>query len=228
MAADRNADVDPRFDPVFQRGHDRGSAPDPSEEPAVEERLTRNPFRIALLAVSLVSILAGVLLLWHRVGDDTFDGGFSGLNQALLFRTQLIGALPIPLLAGGLLGVVLWLSIGALTHRDDPMTRPGPRSWYAGLIALFLALVISGVVAVWNGSGLLADVDAFYAAHPTGQGISAEQYRLWDGRARDAVKLQTVLAPTLFGSATATLSAGLAVLALRWERHRNRGRLALR
>jgi hypothetical protein len=121
MAGDRDAEVDPRFDPAFQRGYDpavhSGRAHD---EPAAEALAlpAHNPFRVALLVASVVAISAGALMIWNRVGEDVFYGGFSGANQGLLFRTQLIAALPVPLLGGGLLGVILWLAIGAIAHRE--------------------------------------------------------------------------------------------------------------
>ena len=159
MAADPDAGVDPRFDPVFQRGYDpskhggrrprtsprhatgptpvtpirdeqpadvEASVPVPdaaataTPDPPAEHELAlraRNPFRLALLIVSIVSIGAAALMIWYRVGEDVYYGGFSGTNQELLFRSQLIAALPVPLLTGGLLGVTLWLAIGAMAHR---------------------------------------------------------------------------------------------------------------
>jgi hypothetical protein len=57
--------------------------------------------------------------LWNGFGEDAFYGGFSGENQILLFRSHLLATLPIPLLTGGLLGLILWLAIGAVSHRDD-------------------------------------------------------------------------------------------------------------
>ena len=158
MAADPDAGVDPRFDPLFQRGYDPSkhgerrphtaprlstgptpvapirdaapvdtenadapaAAPAPGPVPPAEADLTlraRNPYRLALLIVSIVSIGAAALMIWYRVGEDVYYGGFSGTNQELLFRSQLIAALPVPLLTGGVLGVTLWLAIGAMAHR---------------------------------------------------------------------------------------------------------------
>jgi hypothetical protein len=78
----------------------------------------RNPFRLALLIVSIVAIAGAALAIWNRVGEDVYYGGFSGTNQALLFRSQLIAALPVPVLTGGILGLILWLAIGAMAHRE--------------------------------------------------------------------------------------------------------------
>ena len=159
MPENPDAEVDPRFDPVFQRGYDpklhgsrrprSASRPDaqpvpiashrqaeeppvvsppeavvpaaePSAPPADEADLTleaRNPWRLALLIASVVAIAISAWLIWTRIGEDAFYGGFSGTNQALLFRSQLVAALPVPLLTGGILGVILWLAIGAMAHR---------------------------------------------------------------------------------------------------------------
>lgn len=165
MAGDRDAEVDPRFDPVFQRGydpklHDRrhprsvsrpdaepvpiashrqpeeglvATPPDPSaaakparpaasdSPPDPEADLTlgaRNPWRLALLIASVIAIAIATWLIGTRIGEDAFYGGFSGTNQALLFRSQLVAALPVPLLTAGLLGIILWLAIGAMAHRS--------------------------------------------------------------------------------------------------------------
>jgi hypothetical protein len=157
MAEKRDASVDPRFDPVFQRGYDpqvhggrrprsaprHGTQPVPivttPPEPVVAvpaadhgaelEAATppalsaRNPFRIALLVTSVVLIVVAALMIWNKVGEDVYYGGFSGTNQGLLFRSQLIATLPVPLLTGGMIGVILWLAIGAISSRrgvEDP------------------------------------------------------------------------------------------------------------
>jgi hypothetical protein len=161
MPENPDAEVDPRFDPVFQRGYDpekhggrrprsaprhgtepvpiasiRGAppaAPDAARptaaaavpgakaatEPDTDVRLTaRNPYRLALLIASIVAIAGAALAIWNRVGEDVYYGGFSGTNQGLLFRSQLIAALPVPALTGGILGLILWLAIGAMAHRE--------------------------------------------------------------------------------------------------------------
>jgi hypothetical protein len=173
MSENRDTGVDPRFDPVFQRGYDpkvhggrrvrttarhatgptpivstrqplapvadaaaepapagepipevgpTADVPPPAEprgEPAIDLSLqTRNPFRLALLVVSIVSIAVAALLIWNRVGEDMYYGGFSGTNQGLLFRSQLFASLPVPMLTGGLLGLTLWVALGAMAHRS--------------------------------------------------------------------------------------------------------------
>jgi hypothetical protein len=78
----------------------------------------RNPFRLALLVTSIVAIAAAGLMVWYRVGEEAYYGGFSGTEVGLLFRSQLVATLPVPLLTGGILGVILWLAIGALAYRS--------------------------------------------------------------------------------------------------------------
>lgn len=147
------AEVDPRFDPQFQRGYDPSVHKVPrrqrAAEPRVEERrdATRletpqsvdaiaeadhpdepsaastadsdpeppgtNPLRLALLLASLASIAAALGLLWQRVASQSYYNGVPS-NQEDMFLANLIDAAVDPLLAGGLVGLLLWLGIGAL------------------------------------------------------------------------------------------------------------------
>jgi hypothetical protein len=139
--ADRDAGVDPRFDPMFQRGYDpklhrrppRAAEPAREPRPAPEspraepvdrqgapvspETLPppRNPYRLALLLVSIAAIAGAALLLWRRLGEEPYYGTQTGT----LFVTQLLDNLPTPVLTGGIIGLCLWLAIGAVGRRDD-------------------------------------------------------------------------------------------------------------
>lgn len=154
MAGDRDAGVDPRFDPVFQRGYDpdrhrtrvrppapvepverepvvttapppaapRGEpeAPPAESAPPEEEYLPprRNPFRLALLLGSLAAIAGSVVVLWRRIAQDPYGGyGGYGGDVGQVFYQQFSDALFAPLLTGGLLGLILWIAIGALRSR---------------------------------------------------------------------------------------------------------------
>jgi hypothetical protein len=86
-------------------------------EAEIAEPLPRNPFRLALLVTSLVAIAGGGLALWHRLTDNQ-DGSFDTEHVAL-FVQQLLDALLGPLLTGGLIGLCLWLALGAVRRRDD-------------------------------------------------------------------------------------------------------------
>jgi hypothetical protein len=154
MAADRDAGVDPRFDPVFQRGYDPGKhgerrsratprhatgptpvppirepepplpASDPADPAATAEAEEadftlrgRNPFRLALLVGSIAAIGGACLLIWNRIEENPYYQGFSGTDLPRLFRSQLTDAALVPLLTAGLLGLCLWLALGALGRR---------------------------------------------------------------------------------------------------------------
>jgi hypothetical protein len=183
MAGDRDAEVDPRFDPMFQRGYDpskhgrrppkaaarhataptpvtpireaetsgrhdavpiaeardRAGAPvtTPHELPAVQDAPIpaatpeseaalhrRNPFRLALLIASIAAIGGACLLIWNRIEENPFYQGFSGTDLPRLFRSQLTDAALAPLIMVGLVGLSLWLAIGAIgrgsvRRRDD-------------------------------------------------------------------------------------------------------------
>ncbi len=155
MAENRDAEVDPRFDPVFQRGYDpnvHGSRPvrdaavrpgewasaaapaDPRAAergvpeaeiadqvvpvtegfiPEVEEQERVNPFRLALLLASVGAIGGAALMLWLKI-DEAVGTFPSPYDVGELFTEQFTDALLVPLLAGGLIGLSLWLALGAL------------------------------------------------------------------------------------------------------------------
>ena len=133
---------DPRFDPRFQRGYD-GPQPEPPpppvaarpEEPvdepghgdgAVEGTARsrageiddiwvpprRNPFALALLIGGLAMIAAGAWLVWTLITASSYPNGYDRGEQAFaLIQQQLSPAL----LICGVLGIVGWLVLGALT-----------------------------------------------------------------------------------------------------------------
>lgn len=152
------AEVDPRFDPVFQRGYDpakhrtrireqrpaRAETPQrlredppredprppevtapvpapvvPAEEAEDEAAVARrNPFRLLLLLISLGAIAGAVALLWHRVTTDPYYFGAPASDKMALFMDELQSALLPSLTTGGLIGLTLWLALGALRRRD--------------------------------------------------------------------------------------------------------------
>jgi hypothetical protein len=147
MAGNQDDGVDPRFDPVFQRGYDpsrhrprtASRAPSPPdaepveppvaasvEAPPVEvetedefEPRPRNPYRLILLLVSIAAVAGAGLLLWKRIEADPYGGyGGYGGDTAQVFVQQFTDSLLVPLLTGGVLGLCLWLALGALRRRD--------------------------------------------------------------------------------------------------------------
>jgi len=121
MAADRDAGVDPRFDPVFQRGYDASKNGGPSREAQVtqeeDEPRGRNPFQLALLLMSIVSAGGAIWLYWRRFQEDPYGG--SGYSQTPndLFFYQIVDALMAPLLTGAIVGFCLWLVLRATRPR---------------------------------------------------------------------------------------------------------------
>lgn len=143
MARAQDGGVDPRFDPQFQRGYDpkrhRPPAvepvetepepvePEPVDTPADDTSALEasapaprlNPFRLALLLASIASIGGGALVVWKRVTEDPYYYGV-GFDVTETFVHQLVDALLVPLLTGGLLGLCIWLALGALRPRRGP------------------------------------------------------------------------------------------------------------
>lgn len=170
MAAREEDGVDPRFDPMFQRGYDpekhgtprrRGASPPPplhevppsareragagasgetpraavepttlstgntaahaehaadGEHPEPSDRAP-DPFRRALLILSLVSLACGLLALWHTLTEELDYS--SRVDVVDRFLDELDSFLVVPLVTGGVLGLVIWLALGALRRRPD-------------------------------------------------------------------------------------------------------------
>jgi hypothetical protein len=156
MTTNPDADVDPRFDPVFQRGYDpavhrsavarsaarrpepeRTPSPSPAPPPAEpvaelapdaefesESEATEaaeaprfNPFRLVLLLASIAALAGAALILWKKISSDPYYYGSISDNEAL-FRDALVTALLPSLTTGGMIGLALWLALGALRRRD--------------------------------------------------------------------------------------------------------------
>jgi hypothetical protein len=103
----------------------RGSAQTPEVPPVstAEDDLEpprRNPYRLILLLVSVAAIAGAGVLLWKRIEQDPYGGyGGYGGDTGQVFLQQFTDSLMVPLLTGGLLGLCLWLALGALRRRDD-------------------------------------------------------------------------------------------------------------
>jgi len=144
MTADRDAGVDPRFDPMFQRGYDpalnderparpsprrttaqtpvtpvspieeRDAVPDVDTPAAEAEPRGRNPFLLALLLVSIVSAGGSALLLWQRLQNDPYADFNYTQTPTDIFLSQFVEVLMAPLLTGALVGFCLWLALWAI------------------------------------------------------------------------------------------------------------------
>jgi H+/Cl- antiporter ClcA len=132
--AERRPEVDPRFDPVFQRGYDPevhvtpkrparvGSrSPETFEEVVVAREdqedgvAPRNPWRLALLLSSIAMVVLGVVLVWWSVQRVSS----SSIPDAMELFLQQLGYQVVPaLLISGVLGVVLWIALGLLRGRQ--------------------------------------------------------------------------------------------------------------
>jgi hypothetical protein len=161
MAGERDADVDPRFDPQFQRGYDpakhrtrprpvkpaeaRREAPRaeaaaveaeavkpaavdptpaetetgaPSTAEAEYELPRRNPFRLVLLLASVAALCGATAILWNRLTSDPYYYGSPNTDVAALFADNFIQAALPALTTGGMIGLALWLALGALRRHD--------------------------------------------------------------------------------------------------------------
>ena len=143
MADDEAPEVDPRFDPVFQRGYDPAvhapvarrsvlRTPAPLPEPAaaavsaeapplLEEELEdapshRNPWLLALLLVSIAFLVIAGTFLW-AIGQRDIYSYSAQPSAAELMLQQLWYQLPPGLITAGLLGIVLRIALGAIKGR---------------------------------------------------------------------------------------------------------------
>ncbi len=75
------------------------------------ERSRLNPFRLALLLVSLAALVAASALFGMLV--TSYSTGFSSDTFTQIFFYQVASTAPAPLISGGILGIVLWIASGA-------------------------------------------------------------------------------------------------------------------
>lgn len=147
MSPEEKPGLDPRFDPVFQRGYDpevhevhaqprrtsarpdsigqpptaRNAGPEPADIPVEElqeaEPDVPNPWRRALLLTSVGLLLAAFVFVW-MVGQRDIYSTPGIPDVAELFLQQLSYQLPTPLLVGGVLGLLTWVALGAIRRRQ--------------------------------------------------------------------------------------------------------------
>lgn len=133
--------VDPRFDPVFQRGYDpaqhgrpttsrpASSAPiaappedvattvTPLADDAVDDELpaARNPWLLALLVASIAMLAAAGLLLYLLATSP--NNQVNGRDALATVIQNLLYQAPPALITAGFVGVALRLSLGLLLRR---------------------------------------------------------------------------------------------------------------
>lgn len=79
-----------------------------------------NPYRLALLLVSLAALVAAGVSFGIAVTRQTT--GFAATTFEQIFLFQVVSTAPEPLISAGILGVVLWIASGAFlggVRRDD-------------------------------------------------------------------------------------------------------------
>jgi hypothetical protein len=88
---------------------------DDDQEEELEPASTRNPFRLALLLVSVgLLVLAAATLWWTANNQSAFlFGSAVETPQGWMFQ-QLTGVLPPAAIVAGLVGLVIWVALGAL------------------------------------------------------------------------------------------------------------------
>lgn len=109
---------------------DAAIPPEPAPAPAAVIRVVpppaedvvlraRNPFRLALLLASVAAIGGAAVIMWNQL-NDPYRYGPINTDTGAQFLQQFTDSMLVPLLTGGLIGLTLWLAIGALQRRDAP------------------------------------------------------------------------------------------------------------
>ncbi|CAN5167253.1 hypothetical protein BH11ACT3_BH11ACT3_01150 [soil metagenome] len=98
----------------------RVAVPSPDAGAAEHEPPRRNPFRLALLLSSLAAIVAGVAAFASWLANSSRGYNFGPNSDPLDYVWWTFTNLaPAPLLLAGLLGVIVWVVLGAV----QPATR---------------------------------------------------------------------------------------------------------
>jgi hypothetical protein len=91
----------------------------------LESAPSRNPFRLALLLVSIGFLVLAAAILWWDANNQTIYPYGSALEtaQGRMFQT-LVGILPPAAIVAGFVGLAIWLGLGALDASADRSYRP--------------------------------------------------------------------------------------------------------
>lgn len=138
MSDESRRPVDPRFDPIFQRGYDPAlhespskparlpRRPAPVDDPVTvaevseeheEEVGRRNPWMLALLLTSVALLAAAGALLWALGRSNGYASSSGFPDAAELMVQQLAYQLPPALIIAGVIGVVLRVALGGILSR---------------------------------------------------------------------------------------------------------------
>jgi hypothetical protein len=90
-----------------------------------EQVPTRNPFRLALLLVSIGFLMLAAAILWWTANNQSayLYGSAVESAQGWMFQS-LTSTLPAAAIVAGFVGFAIWLGLGALAAKTD--ARVGP------------------------------------------------------------------------------------------------------
>jgi hypothetical protein len=93
-------------------------ADEDDEDAELEPAPTRNPFRLALLLVSVgLLVLAAATLWWTANNQSAYLFGSAVEAPQNWMLQQLAGVVPPAAIVAGFVGIALWLGLGALTAK---------------------------------------------------------------------------------------------------------------
>jgi hypothetical protein len=86
---------------------------------------TRNPFRLALLLVSIGFLVLAAAILWWTANNQSayLYGSAVESAQGWMFQS-LTSTLPAAAIVAGFVGFAIWLGLGALAAKTDAGVRP--------------------------------------------------------------------------------------------------------
>ncbi len=117
----------PPASPVLRAGARRkpsGSRSADDEDEDLEPTPTRNPFRLALLLVSIgLLVLAAATMWWTANNQNAFLFGSAVENPQGWMLQQLTSVLPPAAIVAGFVGIATWLGLGALAAQSNAIAN---------------------------------------------------------------------------------------------------------